>query len=265
MINYEYITYGSEKIPLYSKSDIEKIRTAGLIAYETLQYIKPFIKPGVSTLYLNDLCHEFITNKGGISAPLNYKGYPKSTCISVNHVVCHGIPSKDKILKDGDILNIDITVQKNGFFGDTSYMYVAGEPSVKAKNLINVTYDCLMSAIELVKPGAFLGDIGALIEEIAKKHNFTVVEDFCGHGIGHVFHQPPQVLHYGKKGTGVQLEPGMVFTIEPMINVGNKQTKILSDGWTAVTKDHSLSAQFEHTLVVTTTGYDILTLPKVVN
>ncbi|KAL0263796.1 UNVERIFIED_CONTAM: hypothetical protein PYX00_011095 [Menopon gallinae] len=260
-MTYKYINVGLEKIPLYSNDDINKIKAAGLIAYNTLEYIKSFIKPGVSTLYLNDLCHDFIISNNAIPAPLNYKGYPKSTCISVNHVVCHGIPSETKILKNGDILNIDVTVIKDGFFGDTSTMFSVGEPSIKATNLINVTYQCLMEAIELVKPDAYLGDIGALILEIAKKHNFSVVEDFCGHGIGHVFHQPPQVLHYGKKNTGVKLEEGMVFTIEPMINAGKKETKVLNDGWTAVTKDHSLSAQFEHTVAVTKNGYKILTLP----
>lgn len=261
MTNYKYITFGLEKIPIYEKEHIDKIKIAGLIAYNTLEHVKPFIKAGVSTLYLNDLCHDFIVSNNAIPAPLNYKGFPKSTCISVNHVVCHGIPSENKILKNGDILNVDITVIKDGFFGDTSFTFTVGEISIKAQNLVNVTYKCLMDAIEIVKPGTFLGDIGSLIVKIASKNNFSVVEDFCGHGIGHVFHQAPQVLHYGKENTGLKLQEGMVFTIEPMINAGKKETKVLQDGWTAVTKDKSLSAQFEHTVAVTKDGCSILTLP----
>lgn len=261
MTNYKYLTFGLEKIPLYEKEYIDKIKAAGLIAYNTLEYIKPFITPGINTLYLNDLCHNFIISNNAIPAPLNYKGFPKSVCTSVNHVVCHGIPSETKILKNGDIINIDITVIKDGFYGDTSITFAVGKPSVKAQNLINVAYKCLMEAIEMVKPGIFLGDIGALIEKIARQNNFSVVEDFCGHGIGHVFHQPPQVLHYGKENTGLQLKENMVFTIEPMINTGKKETKILNDGWTAVTRDRSLSAQFEHTIAVTKNGCAILTLP----
>ncbi|MGV3278114.1 type I methionyl aminopeptidase [Rickettsiales bacterium LUAb2] len=260
-MNYQYISYNNEQIPIYTTEDIKKIKKAGLLAYKVLEFIKPFIKEGVSTLYLNDLCHEFILKHGATPAPLNYNGYPKATCISLNHVVCHGIPSENQILKSTDILNIDITVKLNGFYGDTSAMFVLGNQSIKANHLINTTFECLQSAIDLVKPNAYLGDIGAKISEIAHKNGFSVVEDFCGHGIGHVFHQAPQVLHFGKANTGVKLQTGMVFTIEPMLNAGKKDVKVLGDGWTAVTKDKSLSAQFEHTIAVTDSGYEILTLP----
>lgn len=257
-----YVEYNRKKIPLYSKEEIEKIRKAGLITYNTLEYIKPFIKSGVSTLYLNDLCHKFIEDNGGIPAPLNYNGFPKATCISVNHVICHGIPSEEKKLKETDIFNLDVTVILDGYYGDASNMYTLSKPSIKAQNLINVTYECLMRAIETVKPGVYLNQIGRIIEDIAHKHGFSVVEDFCGHGIGHTFHQEPQVLHYYTPNNNLQLEEGMVFTIEPMINAGTKKATILPDGWTAVTKDRSLSAQFEHTITVTSNGFDILTLPS---
>lgn len=244
---------------VYTDQDIKHIKTSGTIARQTLEYISNFVKAGVSTLELNDLCHDFIIKNGATPSPLNYKGYPKSTCISVNHVVCHGIPSATKILREGDILNIDITVDKNGFFGDTSAMFCVGKVSVKARKLVNTTYECLMRAIDVVRPGAHLGDIGATIQAHAHQNNFSVVRDFCGHGIGKSFHHDPQVLHYGQAGTGVVLEPGMVFTIEPMINAGKYEVKVLSDGWTAVTKDKSLSAQFEHTVAVTSSGCEILT------
>lgn len=244
---------------IYNPEEIEHIRLSSHIARDTLKYIAPFVQAGISTGRLNDLCHEFIVGKGANPSPLNYQGYPKSTCISVNHVVCHGIPSESKILKEGDILNIDITADKNGYFGDTSAMFTVGKPSIKASNLINTTYECLMRAIEAVKPGIDLAEIGNIIETIAHKAKFSVVRDFCGHGIGKSFHHHPQVLHYKTKDTGTILEEGMVFTIEPMINAGNYKVKVLSDGWTAVTSDKSLSAQFEHTISVTSSGYDILT------
>ena len=247
-------------VVLYSKSEIEQIKIASKIAASTLKYIEPYVKPGISTLELNDLCHEYILAQGANPSPLNYRGFPKSVCTSVNHVVCHGIPSENKVLKEGDIINIDVTVDKNGFYGDTSFTFMVGKVSIKAKLLVEVTQQCLMAAIDVVKPNAKLGDIGAAIESIAKRHRFGIVQDFCGHGIGNQFHQPPNILHYGKAGTGLTIEEGMVFTIEPMINTGSHEVKILSDGWTAVTRDHSLSAQFEHTIAVTSDGCLILTL-----
>ena len=241
------------------------MRAAGKLAAEVLDYIAPFVKPGVTTLKLNDLCETFIRDHGAIPAPLNYRGYPKATCISINHVICHGIPS-DRMLAEQDMLNIDITVILHGWYGDTSRMYYADESKVplKAKKLCDVTYECLMAGIAAVKPGAHLGDIGAAIEKIAHEARYSVVEDFCGHGIGKVFHDPAlSVLHYGRVGTGPELLPGMFFTIEPMINAGRKETHVLQDGWTAVTRDKSLSAQYEHMLGVTETGCEVFTLsPK---
>lgn len=243
-----------------SADDIEKMRVAGQLAAQVLVMIEPYVKEGVTTDELNTYCHEYITKEqNAIPAPLNYKGYPKSICTSVNNVVCHGIPG-DKKLKNGDILNIDITVIKDGFHGDTSKMFIVGTPTRLAQRLIDVTQKALYQAIKIVKPGAKLGDIGHTIESYAQDNHFTVVRDYCGHGIGKVFHEDPQVLHFGKKNTGMPLEKGMTFTIEPMINAGKSKTKTLRDGWTVVTRDRSLSAQFEHTLAVTDTGVEVLTL-----
>jgi methionyl aminopeptidase len=246
--------------------DIEGMRIAGRLAGEVLDYIGPYVKPGVSTEELNRLCHDYIVNvQGCIPAPLGYGGgggrmpFPKSVCTSVNHVVCHGIPSETKILKDGDSINIDVTVIKNGYHGDTSKMFTAGKATILSERLTRVTQECMYKGIAMVRPGARLGDIGHAIQRHAEANRFSVVRDFCGHGIGKVFHEEPQVLHYGQPGTGMELKAGMIFTIEPMINAGTWQTKILPDGWTAVTKDHKLSAQWEHTILVTPTGVEILT------
>jgi methionyl aminopeptidase len=250
-------------IVLHDAAAFNGMRKAGRLAAEVLDYITPFCVPGVATEELDRLCHEFIVQHGAIPAPLNYKGYPKATCISLNHVVCHGIPGPKKIA-DGDIANIDVTVILDSWYGDSSRMYWFGDKvPVKAKRLCDITYDCMMAGIEAVRPGATLGDIGQAIQRVAEGARFSVVRDFCGHGIGQTFHSPPSVLHYGQAGEGEVLEPGMFFTIEPMINAGGWQTKVLSDGWTAVTRDKSLSAQFEHTIGVTETGYEIFTLsPK---
>jgi methionyl aminopeptidase len=243
-----------------STEAIAKMRVAGKLAAQTLEYITPFVQPGVSTLKLNDLCHQYIVDElQAIPAPLNYHGFPKSICTSVNQVVCHGIPN-EKMLKDGDIINIDVTVIKDQYHGDTSIMLPVGKVSIIAKRLIDVTRECLYAGIQQVKPGAYLGDIGAAIEQLAHQQHFSVVEDYCGHGIGKTFHEEPQVLHYGKKGAGMKLQAGMTFTIEPMINQGTKRCKKLADGWTVITKDRKLSAQWEHTLLVTETGVEILTL-----
>lgn len=247
--------------PIYLKDDFACLRKAGELAAYILDYITPFVKEGITTLELDKLCHDEIIKHGAIPAPLGYNGYTKSICTSLNHVVCHGIPSGRK-LSDGDILNIDVTVILNGWYGDTSRMYVIGKPSQKALELINVTYEAMMFAISLVKPGVFLGDIGHAIQSFVEAKKFSVVRDYCGHGIGRVFHDNPAVLHFGKPGTGMQLFPGHVFTIEPMINVGGYKTKLLSDGWTAITADRSLSAQFEHTIGVTEEGCEIFTISK---
>lgn len=247
-------------IPLHDEAGFAKMRVAGKLAAETLDFIAPHVVEGVSTEELDDLMHSFITRNGAIPAPLNYKGYPKSTCISINNVICHGIPSPDKKLKNGDILNIDVTTIVDGWHGDTSRMFTVGEINVKARRLIDVTYDCLMESIAIVRPGVTLGDIGHKIQSIAEPERFSVVRDFCGHGIGTIFHEPPSVLHYGRPGEGITLEQGMIFTIEPMINAGKHHAKILNDGWTAVTRDRSLSAQFEHTIGVTADGVEIFTL-----
>jgi len=246
-------------IKIHDKADFEGMRKAGRLAAQTLDHVAPYVKPGVTTNELNQICHDFIISHHAIPAPLNYKGYPKSICTSVNHVVCHGIPS-EKVLKAGDILNIDVTVLLDGWHGDTSRMFTVGKVGIKAQKLIDVTYQCLMEAIAIVKPGITLGDIGHTIQSLAESHNFSVVRDFCGHGIGRVFHDAPEVLHFGQPGTGPVLEEGMFFTIEPMINAGDYRTKVLSDNWTAVTRDHSLSAQFEHTIGVTAQGCEIFTL-----
>ena len=236
----------------------EKMRVAGNLAARTLDEITSYVKPGVSTNKIDKICYEYIKDNGGYSAPLFYRGFKNSLCTSINHVICHGIPS-ERILEEGDILNIDVTSIVDGYHGDTSRMFSIGKISVKAKNLIDVTYESMMNAIKILKPGVKLGDIGHEIQSFVEKGNFTVVRDFCGHGISNVFHEPPNILHYGKKNTGNELKPGMTFTIEPMINVGKHESKVLNDGWTAVTKDKSLSAQFEHTIGITENGYEIFT------
>ena len=236
----------------------EKMRKAGSLASSALDMITNYIQPGLSTNKIDELCYEYIKDNGGHSAPLYYRGYNKSICTSLNHVVCHGIPG-ERVLEDGDILNIDVTAILNNHYGDTSRMFTVGKPSVKSMNLINVTYESLMKSIKILKPGKKLGDIGHEIQTHVEKAGFSVVRDFCGHGIGDVFHQSPNVLHYGKKDTGPELQPGMTFTIEPMINAGKYEVKILNDGWTAVTKDKALSAQFEHTVGITDNGYEIFT------
>ena len=239
----------------------EKMRVAGSLAAKTLDEVTSFVRPGVSTNKLDTICYEHIRDNGGFSAPLYYRGFPKSCCTSVNHVVCHGIPT-EKILKEGDIINIDVTAIVDGWHGDTSRMFFVGDVSVKCKNLISTTYNSMMKAIAIVKSGIHLGDIGETIQTIAEKEGFSVVRDFCGHGTGKKFHESPNVLHYGKKGDGTILDEGMIFTIEPMINEGIYNTKLLKDGWTAVTKDKSLSAQFEHTIGVTKDGVEIFTKSK---
>lgn len=241
--------------------EIEKMRVAGKLAAEVLDMIGEHVVKGVTTDELNTLCHNYIVDvQGAIPAPLNYGNppFPKSICTSVNHVICHGIPS-DKKLKDGDCVNIDVTVIKDGYHGDSSKMFVVGKPSIMAERLIRVTQECLYKAIEIVKPGTTLGDIGHVIQQHAEAHNYSIVREFCGHGIGAVFHEEPQVVHYGRPGTGEVLKEGMCFTIEPMINAGKRYSKILPDNWTVVTKDRSLSAQWEHTLLVTADGVEILT------
>ncbi len=236
----------------------EKMRIAGKLASQTLDMLTDFIKPGISTEKIDNLSYEFIKDNGGYSAPLYYRGFKKSLCTSLNHVVCHGIPS-DRILNDGDAVNVDITAIVNDYYGDTSRMFTIGEVSIKAKNLIDSTYESMMNGIKILKPGVKLGDIGFEIQSYVEKKGFSVVRDFCGHGISNTFHEPPNILHYGKKNTGMELRPGMTFTIEPMINVGKFDVKILNDGWTAVTKDKSLSAQFEHTIGITEDSYEIFT------
>lgn len=251
-----------EPIVLLSTREIEKVRKAGQIAFELLNYLEPFIQPGISTLELNDLAEKWTREKGAISAPLGYHGFPKSICTSINHVICHGIPSEKEILQEGDIVNVDVTPIVEGYYGDTSRTFFVGTPSPTAKKLVEVTEECLRRGIAEVKPGARIGDIGAAIQEYAESHGFSVVRDFVGHGIGNVFHTSPQVPHYGTRGKGKKLRKGMVFTIEPMINEGTYEAVVLEDGWTAITKDKRLSAQFEHTVAVTDSGVDILTLPK---
>ena len=243
---------------LHGPEGFEGMRKAGQLAADVLDMITEHVTAGVTTEELDRLCHEYITANGAVPAPLNYKGFPKATCISLNHVICHGIPGPKKLM-DGDIVNIDVTVILDGWYGDTSRMYWVGKPSVKARNLTIVTYDCLMKAIDICRPGTTLGDIGHVIQSYAESHRFSVVRDFTGHGLGRVFHAAPTVLHYGKKGEGMVLEEGMFFTIEPMVNAGKYDMKILADGWTAVTRDKSLSAQFEHSLGITHDGVEIFT------
>ncbi|MES2664316.1 MAG: type I methionyl aminopeptidase [Pseudomonadota bacterium] len=243
--------------------DIEYMRESGRLAAEVLEMIGSYVKPGVSTAQLDRICHDYIVNvQQAIPAPLNYRGFPKSICTSINHVVCHGIPSEKQKLKKGDVINIDVTVIKNGFHGDTSKMFFVEEVSPQAKRLTITAQECMYRGIRLVKPGARLGDIGNAIQRYAEENHFSVVRDYCGHGIGRGFHEEPQVLHYGSPGTRMALEEGMCFTIEPMINLGDYQTRLMSDGWTVLTKDRKLSAQWEHTILVTATGYEVLTLRK---
>jgi methionyl aminopeptidase len=252
-------------ITIKNDTDIEKMRVAGKLASEVLDFITPHVKPGISTGELDRLCHDYMVNvQKTIPAPLNYAPpghtpYPKSICTSVNHQICHGVPG-DKILKNGDIVNLDITVIKDGYHGDTSRMFYVGEPSIQARRLCEITYDCMWLGIAKVKPGATLGDIGHAIQSYAEKNGYSVVREFCGHGIGKKFHEDPQILHYGRPGTGMKLQAGMIFTVEPMINAGKRDIKQLNDGWTIVTKDHSLSAQWEHTVLVTESGYEVLTV-----
>ena len=247
-------------VPIKSLAEIEKMRVAGRMAAEVLDLITEHVKPGITTDELNTICHEHITQvQKAIPAPLNYRGFPKSICTSLNHVVCHGIPG-DRVLKKKDIVNIDITVIKDGYHGDSSRMYHVGEPTIKGKRICDIALACLNLGIEQVKPGATLGDIGHAIQVYAEAERCSVVREYCGHGIGRLFHEEPQVVHYGQPGQGLVLEAGMVFTIEPMINAGKRQVKLLPDEWTVVTKDRSLSAQWEHTVLVTDTGYELLTL-----
>jgi methionyl aminopeptidase len=252
-------------VVLKTAEELERMRIAGRLASEVLDFITPHVRPGVTTGKLNDLCHEYmVKEQKTVPAPLNYappgyKPFPKSICTSVNHQVCHGVPG-ERVLKAGDILNIDITVIKDGFHGDCSRMFYVGEPSIQAKRLVEITYECMWLGIQQVRPGARLGDIGHVIQQHAENAGYSVVREFCGHGIGRKFHEEPQVLHYGKAGTGLTLQSGMTFTVEPMINAGKAGIRELADGWTIVTKDHSLSAQWEHTVAVTDSGFEVLTL-----
>jgi methionyl aminopeptidase len=248
-----------KEITIHNEADFEGMRKAGKVAAEILVEIEEYIKPGVTTDYINSICHNMILDRGAIPAPLNYRGFPKSVCTSVNHVICHGIPS-DKKLVNGDILNLDVTVIIDGWHGDTSKMFLIGDKiPIKASRLVQVTYDCLMFAIEKVRPGAKFNEIGKVIEEHANKHGYSVVRDYCGHGIGKIFHAPPNVIHYYDEDFQLVMEEGMFFTIEPMINAGKPDTLLMKDGWTVVTRDRSLSAQFEHTIGVTSSGYEIFT------
>jgi methionyl aminopeptidase len=249
----------SRRITIHDPADFQGMREAGRLAAETLDMITQHVRPGVTTGTLDRLCHEFITAHGAIPAPLNYRGYPKSICTSINHVVCHGIPGERR-LDPGDVLNIDVTVILHGWFGDSSRMYAAGMPSTKARNLIDVTHESLLRGLAVVRPGATLGDVGHAIQTYVEGQRFSVVRDFCGHGIGRRFHEAPNVLHFGRPGEGPVLRPGMFFTIEPMVNAGRPEVKVLDDGWTAVTRDRSLSAQFEHMIGVTEEGCEIFTL-----
>lgn len=248
------------EIHLKTKAEIEKMRIAGRLAGEVLEMLGPYVKAGVTTNQLDKICHDYIVDvQDAVPACLNYRGFPKSICTSINHQVCHGIPS-DKKLKDGDIINVDVTVIKDGYYGDTSKMFFIGKQTVLAKRLVKITREAMFKGIEMVKPGTKLGDIGHAIQTYAEAQGFSIVREYCGHGIGSTFHEDPQVLHYGKPNTGLTIQSGMIFTIEPMLNAGKKEVKTLQDHWTVVTKDHSLSAQWEHTILVTDTGYEILTL-----
>jgi len=259
----EDLEHEARQVVIHGAEDFDGMRRAGQLAAETLDFIAPHVRLGATTVALDRLCHDFIVDHGAVPAPLNYRGFPKSICTSVNHVVCHGIPNDRKVLRDGDILNIDVTVILDGWHGDTSRMFYIGKPSVLARRLVETTYEAMMHGIAVVKPGATLGDVGHAIQSYAEAERFSVVRDFCGHGLGRVFHTAPSVLHYGRPGHGVVLREGMFFTVEPMINAGRFEVKILEDGWTAVTRDRKLSAQFEHSLGVTAEGYEIFTLsPK---
>jgi len=249
----------SRRITIHKPEDFAGMRRAGKLAAETLDMITAHVRPGISTGEIDKLCHDYMVERGAIPATLGYRGYTKSSCTSVNHVVCHGIPG-DRVLVDGDIINIDVTVILDGWHGDSSRMYVAGEASTKAKLLMDVTYEAMMKGIAAIRPGATLGDIGHAIQVHVEKHRFSVVRDFCGHGIGRHFHEPPNILHFGRPGEGPKLKSGMFFTVEPMVNAGRPEVKILDDGWTAVTRDRSLSAQFEHMVAVTDNGVEIFTL-----
>ncbi len=248
-------------VTIKTPAEQEAMRVACRLAADVLDMIEPYIVPGVTTEELNQLCHDYIVNvQQAIPAPLNYRGFPKSICTSVNHVVCHGIPSPDKRLKQGDIVNIDVTVIKDGWHGDTSRMFAVGKISPAAQRLIDITREAMWIGIRQVRPGARVGDIGAAIQEFVEAHHLSVVREYCGHGIGRAFHEDPQILHYGQRGQGIELVPGMTFTVEPMVNAGRRHVRLLADGWTVVTKDRSLSAQWEHTVLVTETGYEVLTL-----
>jgi methionyl aminopeptidase len=247
-------------VTIKTAEEIEKMRVAGRLAADVLCMIEPYVKPGITTGELDRICHEYIVNEQkAIPAPLNYRGFPKSICTSVNHQVCHGIPGEKK-LKDGDIINIDITVIKDEYHGDTSKMFFIGEPSIMARRLVETTYECMRKGIEMVRPGVHLGDIGHAIQKYAESNNYSIVREYCGHGIGREFHEEPQVVHYGTPGTGMKIEEGMTFTIEPMVNAGKRNVKLLGDKWTVVTKDHKLSAQWEHTILVTPDGFEVLTI-----
>ena len=249
-------------VTIKSLEEQDKMRIAGRLAADVLDMIGDFVKPGISTSDLDKICHKYITEvQQAIPAPLNYRGFPKSICTSLNHVVCHGIPA-ERILKNGDSLNIDITVIKDGFHGDTSRMFFVGKPSIKAKRLSDIAYEGMWLGIEQLREGNYLGDIGYAIQSFVEKNRCSVVRDYCGHGIGQIFHEEPQVLHYGKPRTGLQLKAGMTLTVEPMVNAGKKEVKLLPDGWTVVTKDHNLSAQWEHTILIKKNGYEVLTLGK---
>ena len=247
-------------ISIKSSREIELMRATCSLAKEVMEYIEPHVKPGVSTLEIDELCHKYIVEKGAYPSPLNYHGFPRSICTSLNEVICHGIPNKNDVLKDGDILNIDITTYLNKFHGDTNKTFLVGEVAPEIKELVDVTYQCMREGINQVRPGGHIGDIGAVIQEMAHGHGYSVVEEYCGHGIGREFHEEPQVVHVGKKGTGAEMKPGMTFTIEPMINLGERHCRVLKDNWTVITKDGKTSAQFEHTILVTENGHEILTL-----
>ncbi len=247
-------------VSIKNEEQQDKMRAAGRLAADVLDMVGDYVKPGVTTEELDRICHEYITDvQGAIPAPLNYRGFPKSICTSVNHVVCHGIPGAKK-LKSGDTVNIDVTVIKDGFHGDTSRMFFVGKPSIQAKRLSEIAFESMWLGIEELAPGKHLGDVGAAVQKHVEKHRFSIVREYCGHGIGQAFHEEPQVLHYGRRGTGLELREGMTMTVEPMVNAGKANVKLLPDGWTVVTKDHSLSAQWEHTVLVTRDGYEILTL-----
>jgi methionyl aminopeptidase len=247
-------------VTVKTPEQIEKMRISGRLAAEVLEMIAPHVKAGVTTEDLDEICHDYIVDvQKAIPANVGYKGFPKTICTSVNHVICHGIPTPSKTLKDGDIVNIDVTVIKDGWHGDTSRMYLVGKPDVRAQRLCTVSYEAMLLGIEQVRPGATLGDIGHAIQKHVESNGFSVVREYCGHGIGRIYHEDPQVLHYGQAGTGLRLEKGMTFTVEPMVNAGRPHTRLLPDGWTVVTKDHSLSAQWEHTIAVTDHGFEILT------